>query len=105
MTPFEFLIYALATWRVSSLLVNEKGPFDIFLRLRGAVGIEHDPDGNKTIIPDGVLPGIFSCVWCASVWAGLFWMLSATFFPTGALWLATALAFSAVAVGVEKGMR
>lgn len=73
MGTFEFVVFGLATWRLSSLLVDERGPWDLFLRFRKLVGIEHDDDGKATIIPDGFFPGVLSCVWCASMWVGMFW--------------------------------
>jgi hypothetical protein len=52
-----FILFALATWRVSNMIVNEDGPFLIFNRLRARVELRTD---------------LFSCVWCASIWVGLF---------------------------------
>jgi len=71
----EFIVLALATWRISSMLVDEPGPFRIFIRIRELTGIKHDMDDNVAMIPDGFLPGILSCVWCTSIYIGLFWTL------------------------------
>lgn len=60
----ELVVAALAGWRVASLLVQEEGPFRVFERMREAVGID---DESGTVLP-GLLPGLLSCVWCASVW-------------------------------------
>ncbi len=38
----DILILMLATWRISSLLVDENGPFDIFAELRYRVGVRFD---------------------------------------------------------------
>lgn len=35
----RFAIYALATWRLASMLVHEEGPAEIFTRLRKYTGI------------------------------------------------------------------
>lgn len=82
MTWLDFVALILATWRVSSLLVMECGPLDIFLRIRCAVGIQHDDQGRPEAWNGGVLAGLFSCVWCMSIWAGgllyLVWWLSPT---------------------------
>ena len=75
MTLVEFVIFGLSTWRVSSLLVDEAGPFRIFVKLREMAGIQHDADDIPSMIPDGFFAGIFTCVWCCSVWSGLFWTL------------------------------
>ena len=92
----EFVVYALATWRVSSLLVDEAGPFRMFIRLREWVGITHDADDNVAMIPDRLLPGILSCVWCVSIWVGLFWTLM--YFVPYSLYLALPFALSAAAI-------
>ena len=93
----EFVVYALATWRVSSLLVDEAGPFRMFIRLRELVGITHDMDDNVAMIPDRFLPGILSCVWCVSIWVGLFWTIMYLFCDYS-LYLALPLALSAAAI-------
>lgn len=97
-----FLIYGLATWRISSLLVNEAGPWEIFLRLRRLMGIEHDKGKQKTIIPDGFFAGLFSCIWCMSLWVGLGFFLSAQVWPPQTLSVSTVLAFSTVAILVQS---
>ena len=75
MTLVELIVFGLATWRVSSLLVDEVGPFRIFLKLRQLVGIQHDVDDFVSIVPDTFLASLLSCVWCTSVWVGLFWVI------------------------------
>lgn len=105
MTTNDFLIYALATWRVASLLVHEGGPGSMFRGLRELVGITHDDQGNHLIVPETFLGGVFSCVWCASVWVGLGWMVADQAFPALGLFGATVMALSAVAVMVERWVR
>lgn len=102
MTLFEFIVLGLATWRVSSLLVDERGPFDIFIRLRGLVGIENDQDGIPTLIPDGFLPGILSCVWCCSVWVAGFWVVFWSLIPDVSILCGEVLALSALAIILNK---
>lgn len=67
MKPLDAATITLATWRISSLFVEERGPFDIFTRVREAFGFEHDEDGKVIVAPDNHLLG---CVWCFSVWVG-----------------------------------
>lgn len=98
------VIYGMATWRVASMFVNEAGPGDLFIRMRELFGITHDSHKQALIVPEGFLPSIFSCVWCCSVWVGVFWMIFDLFYPWLALRLATALAFSAVAIMIHKYM-
>ncbi len=67
----------LATWRLTRLLyagspteLAEDGPFDVFARLRDAVGVRYDEYSRPTganVVAKGL-----SCFWCTSVWAGLF---------------------------------
>jgi hypothetical protein len=74
MTLLDMGAIGLATWRLSSLVVNEEGPWGIFLRLRCRLGISHE-DGIPCAWPDG-LAALFSCLWCMSVWmAGLSYLV------------------------------
>jgi hypothetical protein len=101
----EFIIYGLATWRISSLLVNEAGPGNFFRRLREWTGIEHDEGGAVTVIPDGFWSSLLSCIWCASLWVGLGWVGLGWIAPDVALKVAMVFSFSAVAIGWEKWIK
>lgn len=89
----KLLVYGLATWRLTSLVVNEEGLFSIFVRLRILAGMRyyslaegdflerkevlkrHDisSDEHIEVLPMTTLARLLSCVWCASVWvSGLF---------------------------------
>lgn len=48
----ELVIYLLAAWRITSMFVNEKGPANIFGKLR-----------KKAYL--------FTCFWCFSFWVGM----------------------------------
>ena len=64
----EFIILALATWRLSSLLANEGGPGDCFKHLRVWAGADCSAQGDctgRTWLARGLL-----CEWCNSVWVG-----------------------------------
>lgn len=102
MELFSFLVYSLATWRISSLFVNEGGPGNMFLYIREWSGIEHDSDGNKTIIPDGFFPSLLSCIWCSSLWVALFWVVMDWVLPEITLRVAMVFAISAVAILLHK---
>lgn len=84
----DWIITALAVWRMTSLLVNEYGPAGIFEQLR------HWADSNAPMLAD-----ILSCVWCCSVWVGLVFTL-----PHFPRWLKYALAASAVAIMIDSLM-
>jgi len=90
----EFIILALATWRVSSLLASERGPWGVLERLRAWAGVRYrdgqvgaDPEFGKWLI----------CAWCSSITLGvaaaiLYWLLDDI-----AIWLALPFALSAIA--------
>lgn len=59
----------LATWRLTSLLVNEPGPYDVFGQFRDIVGIEYDELGRKIFTSE--LAKMFGCFWCCSIWVGI----------------------------------
>lgn len=73
----DFIILALAAWRLSSLFADEDGPFDIFERLRTWLGVRYVSDSNGDVeryVPNNtptlkrnVARGII-CRWCNSVW-------------------------------------
>ncbi len=66
---WDFVLLALAAWRLAYFLVNEEGPRGLARRIRERVGIEHDPDTRKPFsYPDTTLAQILGCVWCASFW-------------------------------------
>jgi len=94
------LIYGLATWRISSLLVQEEGPFHIFEKIRYWVGIQHEG-----MIPDNLLGGILSCVWCCSIWIALFWTISLWIIPKWSVMAAMPFAFSAIAILIDPYVR
>ena len=72
----ELLVKILATWRLSALLVYDRGPFRIFQRLREEAGVLYlDKDGW----PSGFWGQLLSCTWCVSVWvAVLVWLIDKT---------------------------
>lgn len=86
----SLLLLGLATWRVSSMLVQEDGPWFIFRRLRDRMGFVHTEDGQVLAKPDG---NVLGCLWCTSVFVSC--VLSVIPFPvlmilagsTIAIWL------------------
>jgi hypothetical protein len=58
-TPIStFAFFAVATWRVTHLLVGEDGPGDLVLRLRRSAG-------------SSTLGQAMDCFYCASLWVAL----------------------------------
>lgn len=87
----RLIVAALATWRVSSLLLYEDGPFNVFMRLREAV------DWNG--LGPTQLRLLFSCIYCISIWVGL---VCAALMSVDYWWVMMPFALSAVAVMVDK---
>lgn len=54
-TETELVLCALATWRVTHLLVAEDGPADVVVRLRARLG-------------ESYLGSLMDCFYCATVW-------------------------------------
>jgi hypothetical protein len=105
MNMIEILILGLACWRLSSLFVEEKGPFGIFLRIRKMVGIERVQDGMPfDVWPNTLLGELLSCVWCFSVWASAMLVLAYIFLPQITMYFATWLTLSTIAIVVNDGM-
>ena len=78
------LLAMLACWRLTSLLVYESGPFQLFDRLR--------------TLP--FLCELLACFWCTSVWtAALLAVLAAR---QASEWLVTWLALSAGAILIDE---
>lgn len=95
----DFLILALATWRLSSLLSVELGPFNIFDRLRAACGVELDAQGGM-VGTNWFARGLI-CVWCASVWIGVVLGVAYWLWPD-VTWVVLPFALSAGAVIVQE---
>lgn len=84
MTLLTLILLIMATWRISSLLTNEDGPFDILVFFRAHGG------------------NVFECLFCVSVWigiliAGLYW-----YSPGLATLLCLPFALSAGAIAWDK---
>lgn len=89
------IMLALATFRVSVLLVDEHAPFGLAQRWRDFIGVR---DGEHTSVQPNVIAGIFSCVWCMSLWVGLAFTGLYALDAELAFWVAMPLAFSAVSM-------
>lgn len=73
----------------------------VFVRLREWAGILYD----GSMIPDTFLAGVLSCVWCASMWVGIFWMGFWLCAPEWSLKIAVPFAFSAMGILIETEIR
>jgi hypothetical protein len=55
---FSLLICILATWRLSHLLAEEDGPWDIIIRIRKQLG-------------QGFFGTLLDCFYCLSIWIAI----------------------------------
>lgn len=62
----EFVVAALATWRVAVLLVEDDGPYLICRKLRTLAGVQNPAPG--VVIAPVDLRGAFGCVRCMSLY-------------------------------------
>ncbi len=79
-TLTELIILILAAFRLSALLVCDKGPFNIFTKIRELAGIKYIETEKDVqpiiIIPDRFFAGLLSCFRCVSTWVAMFvWLL------------------------------
>jgi len=92
------LILILATWRITSLLNREQGPYNVLGKLRYTIGIRVDDAGQTYGITE--LARLVDCPWCLSLWVGAGLALVTA---TGVRdWALTTLALSAGAVLIDE---
>ena len=91
---FILVLGSLATFRISHLMVKERGPLDVFERIRKAV-----PGGR------GSVKDWLSCIWCFSLTASalvcvILWL--GGYVLEWDYWILHWLAFSSVSLLVNK---
>lgn len=57
----QFVILALAMFRITRLIIADDGPWDVLARVRKRLGI-----GEPGEV--GFWDGLLSCPWCVSIW-------------------------------------
>ncbi len=96
-----FVILALAVWRATHLLVCDYGPWDVFARLRGLVGVTDLPSGERVAV--GGLARLLACHWCVSVWIAAVVAAGAALWGGVGWWaLPLWLALAGAAAGIEE---
>jgi len=100
----KFLVLALATWRISSLVSEEDGPWAVLAKLRHVLGVRYDehnwPYGENEIAETLI------CMWCVTPWIGLIWALFYLLVPDVAFYVAMPFALSAAAILINaRGVR
>lgn len=84
---FAFVLGVCATWRVAHMLAHEDGPWDLVLRLRGAVG-------------NGPFGRVLDCLYCLSLWIAAPIAFTIADDPIG--WLIAWLALSGAACLLDR---
>ena len=103
MTLVEFLVLALATWRVSSMLVEEDGPFECLEKLRHWLGVRYDEQSYA--YGENELAKMLTCIWCVAPFVGLFWAIFWLALPKAAFVAALPFALTVGLVIHGRGIR
>lgn len=105
------IFLSMAVWSLSSLFVGERGPFDIFQRLRDLAGVESKTradaiDLNAWLalhpaeddVPDrfafNLIGEILSCFWCTSMWVSIFVTIAYAFVSNHPWWYLVLMPFA-----------
>ena len=68
---FEFVLLALATFRISHLVAEEDGPADLCRRIRQAAGATWS-QGAGCWVATGFAGKLLTCPLCLSIWVAAF---------------------------------
>lgn len=98
----DLIILSAGIWRFAALLVRERGPADVFVGMRRSAGIQHDEGGQPYSWPDTFFGSLFGCVWCLSVWMGIFMAIVYWARPELAVAMMFPFALSAGAIVLES---
>ena len=100
MDNITLFLMPFAIWRVTSLLVDEVGPFSILQKLRYFIGVRYDEMSNrygKNVVAEALL-----CIWCASIWVSIVFSIGYFLSPEVLFWIELPLSMSAVAILWER---
>lgn len=78
----SIFVAALITWSIAKMFTSEKGPLEIFEKLRTFVGLERLEDDTANYTKGGLyrfLATLLECLWCLSLWVG--WLIAFFCFP------------------------
>lgn len=85
----DFLLFSIAVFRITAIIVYEDGPFSVFSSFRDRVATYTNP--LFVTVSQGV-----RCVWCTSVWVAAGLLLLYHFYEQAAFAVALVMALSAV---------
>jgi len=97
----SMLVLVLACWRLTSLMVQEEGPFGMFAKFRHLIGVRRI-EGATTPYGTNVVAEGLSCVWCCSVWVGAALTIAYVIDPALTVMASLPFALSAGAIIVER---
>jgi hypothetical protein len=98
--PVDFVVLGLATWRLTSLVVKEDGPWNLLARLRHLIGVRFDAASQPYGL--NIVAEALTCMWCSSVWVGVAFSLSYLTFPEPTRLVGFPLALSAAALVLQR---
>ena len=99
---FDLLVLGLACWRLTSLLLYERGPKATFAMFRQHFGIANDEDGEPQSWPDTEAGMLLRCLDCASVWIALVLVLAWLLRPWVTVCVCLPFAVSALAILIGR---
>jgi len=102
MTALELAVGALAIYRISSLLVAERGPWNVFTKIRERMGIEHRDGYPVAGKQDTYWTRLFACLWCMSVQVAIGWVIGYALAKEIVMLVSFPFALSAGAIIVER---
>lgn len=103
MNPEHLFVLSLATWRLSNLLVNEDGPFDLFAKVRAVFDIRVDPETKEFyLLKPNVIGDMLLCIMCTSIWVAAAMTLAYLLLPVLTFWFALGLSLSTVTCVIDR---
>jgi len=99
----ETLAMAFVVWRVTSLVIDEDGPLDIFLRFRNFVGVKFDEFSKP--YGENFLSSLLSCFWCSSVWVSMAFSPFLSYTRDVWTWAWASILLSALAIIIDVVVR
>jgi len=97
------LVIPLAVWRVCNMLsdTTQSGPFGVLDWLRNILGVKYD-ELSIPYAKKGSLAEMLLCVYCNSIWVGIFFTVAFLVNQIATIILSLPLALSAVAIFLEE---
>lgn len=90
---FDFVVLALAVFKLSSMMVIEQGPAGIYAKLRNLIGIKYN---HGELVPQNWLASELTCQYCAMIYPAILLTLLYIFFPRMAVYIAFPFALSTI---------